>query len=63
MDSEDRPVATRKTEALVGTLAKLEVTDIHPTLGAFMDWGLKKELLLPKRQQETDVEIGKKNTW
>lgn len=61
MDSEDRPVATfRKTEALVGTLAKLEVTDIHPTLGAFMDWGLKKELLLPKRQQETDVEIGKK---
>lgn len=61
MDSEDRPVATfRKTEALVGTLAKLEVTDIHHTLGAFMDWGLKKELLLPKRQQETDVEIGKK---
>lgn len=61
MDSEDRPVATfRKTEALVGTLAKLEVTDIHPTLGAFMDWGLKKELLLPKRQQETEVEVGKK---
>lgn len=61
MDSEDRPVATfRKTEALVGTLARLEVTDIHPTLGAFMDWGLKKELLLPKRQQEAEVEIGKK---
>lgn len=61
MDSEDRPVATfRKTEALVGTLAKLEVTDIHPTLGAFMNWGLTKDLLLPKRQQEVDVEIGKK---
>ncbi|MBR8700356.1 Conserved virulence factor B [Fusobacterium sp. DD29] len=61
MDSEDRPVATfRKTEALVGTLAKLEVTDIHPTLGAFMDWGLTKDLLLPKRQQEAEVEIGKK---
>ena len=61
MDSEDRPVATfRKTEALVGTLAKLEVTDIHPTLGAFMDWGLTKDLLLPKKQQETEVEVGKK---
>lgn len=59
-DSEDRPIATfRKTEGLVGTLAKLRVTDIHPTLGAFMDWGLNKELLLPKRQQEIDVEIGK----
>lgn len=61
MDSEDRPVATfRKTEVLVGTMAKLEVTDIHPTLGAFMDWGLTKELLLPKRQQEGIVEVGKK---
>lgn len=61
MDSEDRPVATfRKTEALVGTLAKLEVTDVNPKLGAFMDWGLKKELLLPRGQQEIPVEVGKK---
>ncbi|WP_294064167.1 S1-like domain-containing RNA-binding protein [uncultured Fusobacterium sp.] len=61
MDSEDRPVATfRKTEALVGTLAKLEVTDVNPRLGAFMDWGLKKELLLPRGQQEIPVEVGKK---
>ena len=61
MDSEDRPVATfRKTEALVGTLAKLEVTDVNPKLGAFMNWGLKKELLLPRGQQEIQVEVGKK---
>lgn len=61
MDSEDRPVATfRKTEALVGTLAKLKVTDVNPKLGAFMDWGLKKELLLPRGQQEIPVEVGKK---
>lgn len=61
MDSEDRPVATfRKTEALVGTLAKLEVTDVNQKLGAFMDWGLKKELLLPRGQQEIPVEVGKK---
>lgn len=61
MDSEDRPIATfRKTEALVGTLAKLEVVDINKNIGAFLDWGLTKDLLLPNRQQETNVKIGKK---
>lgn len=60
-DSEDRLIATfRKTEALVGTLAKLEVVDSHPKLGAFLDWGLTKDLMLPRSQQETNVEIGKK---
>lgn len=60
-DSEDRLIATfRKTEALVGTLAKLEVVDSHPKLGAFLDWGLNKDLMLPRSQQETEVEIGKK---
>ncbi|HEY4534153.1 MAG TPA: S1-like domain-containing RNA-binding protein [Fusobacterium sp.] len=60
-DSEDRLVATfRKTEALVGTLAKLEVVDSNPRLGAFLDWGLTKDLLLPLSQQEIRVEIGKK---
>lgn len=60
-DSEDRLIATfRKTEALVGTLAKLEVVDINPRLGAFLDWGLHKDLLLPNAQQEIRVELGKK---
>lgn len=60
-DSEDRLIATfRKTEALVGTLSKLEVVDSNPRLGAFMDWGLNKDLLLPLSQQETRVEIGKR---
>lgn len=60
-DSEDRLIATfRKTEALVGTLAKLEVVDMNPRLGAFLDWGLNKDLLLPSSQQESRVEIGKK---
>lgn len=59
-DSEDRLIATfRKTEALVGNLAKLEVVDSNPRLGAFLDWGLSKDLLLPLSQQETTVEIGK----
>lgn len=60
-DSEDRLIATfRKTEALVGTLAKLEVVDFNPKLGAFLNWGLNKDLMLPRSQQETEVEIGKK---
>lgn len=60
-DSEDRLIATfRKVEAVVGTLAKLEVRDINPRIGAFLDWGLNKDLLLPNSQQETRVEIGKK---
>ncbi len=60
-DSEDRLIATfRKTEALIGTLAKLEVVDINRKLGAFLDWGLNKDLLLPNSQQETDVQIGGK---
>lgn len=60
-DSEDRLIATfRKTEALVGTLAKLEVVDSHPKLGAFLNWGLNKDLMLPRSQQESEVEIGKK---
>lgn len=60
-DSEDRLIATfRKTEALVGTLAKLEVVDTNPRLGAFLDWGLTKDLLLPVSQQEVRAEIGKR---
>ncbi len=60
-DSEDRLIATfRKTEALVGTLAKLEVIDVNRKLGAFLDWGLNKDLMLPNSQQEIEVKIGKK---
>jgi uncharacterized protein len=38
--------------------AVLEVTDTHPDLGAFLDWGLRKELLLPSREMEFPVEPG-----
>ena len=60
-DSEDRLIATfRKTEALVGTLAKLEVVDDNQKLGAFLDWGLNKDLMLPNSQKEAKVYVGKK---
>lgn len=59
-DSEDRPIATlRKTYATVGTITKLTVTDINEKLGAFLDWGLKKDILLPKGQEICKIEIGK----
>lgn len=58
-DSEDRLTATlRKTALTVGTIGKLYVTDVNEKLGAFLDWGLKKELLLPYAQMVGDVKSG-----
>ncbi|GLI57244.1 RNA-binding protein S1 [Propionigenium maris DSM 9537] len=57
-DSEDRLIATLKqTKAVIGTMAKLEVVDITP-FGAFLDWGLEKDLLLPKGQEDGNIKIG-----
>lgn len=58
-DSEDRPVATLK-EPLVkpGEFAYLEVVAIT-NVGAFLDWGLPKDLLLPFREQKDRLEIGR----
>ncbi|MBT61794.1 MAG: GntR family transcriptional regulator [Puniceicoccaceae bacterium] len=51
-DSEDRLVATTETPyAQAGEFAYLEVISVHPTAGAFLDWGLSKDLLLPYREQ------------
>ncbi len=57
-DSEDRLIATLKqTKAVIGTMAKLEVVDVTP-IGAFLDWGLEKDLLLPKGQEEGVIKKG-----
>ncbi|WP_269523796.1 CvfB family protein [Coraliomargarita parva] len=51
-DSEDRLVATTETPAAqVGEFAYLEVVGIRRNVGAFLDWGLSKDLLLPYREQ------------
>ena len=51
-DSEDRLVATtEKPFAQAGEFAYLEVISINPNAGAFLDWGLSKDLLLPYREQ------------
>jgi uncharacterized protein len=58
-DSEDRLVATTETpNAMVGEFAYLKVISVHPQVGAFLDWGLAKDLLLPFREQEFPLRIG-----
>lgn len=58
-DSEDRLVATTETPHLtVGQFAYLEVVDVDQRAGAFLDWGLQKDLLLPYREQKGQVRMG-----
>ena len=58
-DSEDRLVATTETpHATVGEFAHMKVINIHPQVGAFLDWGLAKDLLLPFREQEFPLRVG-----
>jgi predicted RNA-binding protein (virulence factor B family) len=58
-DSEDRLVATTESpKAMVGEFACLKVINLHENIGAFLDWGLVKDLLLPFREQEFPVRIG-----
>ena len=51
-DSEDRAVATTLTpKAMLGEFAFLKVVDTHEH-GVFLDWGLPKDLFVPKREQK-----------
>ncbi len=50
-DSEDRLIATTQTpKGVVGDIVKLDAVSVTP-LGAFLDWGLMKDLFVPKSQQ------------
>jgi len=58
-DSEDRLVATtEKPLAMVGDFAFLKVVAISK-FGAFLDWGLPKDLLVPFREQKADMVEGR----
>jgi predicted RNA-binding protein (virulence factor B family) len=60
-DSEDRLVATTERPlAMVGDFACLEVRDISERAGAFLGWGLSKDLLLPFREQGKPVRVGQR---
>ncbi len=52
LDSEDRRVATTETpQAMADEFACLKVVSVNRQIGAFLDWGLPKDLLLPFREQ------------
>lgn len=58
-DSEDRLVATTETpNGMVGEFAYLKVISLHPNAGAFLDWGLSKDLLVPFAEQEFPLRVG-----
>lgn len=57
-DSEDRPIATtRKPLLTMGEVARLRVSQVTK-IGAFLDWGLDKDLFLPFKQQTFKVREG-----
>lgn len=59
LDSEDRPVATtQRPRAQVGQFAYLEVV-ASTDVGAFLDWGLDKDVLAPFSEQHRPMEVGR----
>ena len=57
-DSADRPIATTdRPKILLHQTAKLEVKEVTK-IGAFLDWGLEKDLLLPFREQRGKLRAG-----
>lgn len=58
-DSEDKIIATTvRPHAKLGDCAFLKVVDVN-NVGAFLDWGLDKDLLVPKPEQYRPMEKGK----
>jgi predicted RNA-binding protein (virulence factor B family) len=59
-DNEERPIATTlKPYATVGEFACLKVKDLNE-LGAFMDWGIEKDIFVPYREQATEMQAGRR---
>ncbi|WP_299789134.1 S1-like domain-containing RNA-binding protein [uncultured Shewanella sp.] len=59
LDSDDMVIATtRKPLAEVGQFAYLKAVSTGP-YGAFLDWGLEKDLLLPFGEQHREIQEGK----
>lgn len=57
-DSEDRLIATRMEPFIkLGEIKKLKVKEVTK-IGAFLDWGLPKDLFLPFKEQIYDIKSG-----
>jgi len=60
LDSDERPIATtREPRLTLGEVTFLEVTAVTP-IGAFVDWGLGKELLVPFAEQSKELYVGER---
>ncbi len=58
LDSEDRVIATTETpKVTVDNFAFLTVKDVNK-VGAFVDWGLSKDLLIPFSEQPRRMKVG-----
>jgi len=58
LDSEDLLIATTQTpKAMVGECAYLKVLEVN-AVGAFLDWGLPKDLLVPYGEQQKPMVVG-----
>lgn len=59
-DSEDRPVAvTQRPLVLLDEFAVLEAKEVTK-IGAFLDWGLPKDLFVPNGEMAKNMEVGQK---
>jgi len=62
LDSADLLIATTETPyVMVDECAYLKVVDVNPA-GAFLDWGLPKDLLVPYGEQISPLKIGQSYT-
>ncbi|MDY0153749.1 MAG: S1-like domain-containing RNA-binding protein, partial [Prevotella sp.] len=60
LDQDERPIATtEKPFAKVGDFAYLECSWVNE-YGAFLNWGLTKDIFCPFREQKKRMEIGDK---
>lgn len=60
LDSEDRPVATTEKPLIsIGKFASLEVKEMN-RVGAFLDWGLEKDLFVPFSEMVFKLDVGEK---
>ena len=58
LDSSDRPIATVHQPLItLGEIAKLKVASVG-SIGAFMDWGLEKDILMPFKEMVGKVREG-----
>jgi predicted RNA-binding protein (virulence factor B family) len=57
-DGEDRLIATtQQPKGTLGEIVRLQVVSVTP-LGAFLDWGLMKDLFVPKSKQLSGMRLG-----